>query len=135
MYTCPPLAWTISQISRIVDSNTPCVDGYVIISAPSLSLCVSAFSLRSAMSTLPPSSVFTTTTSMPAMTALAGFVPCADLGIRHTVLCPSPLALWYVRITNRPANSPCAPALGCSEIAANPVISASFPSSSSNSCV
>ena len=33
---------------------------------------------------------FTGTTCMPASTALAGFVPCALVGIRHTCRCPSP---------------------------------------------
>ena len=37
-----------------------------------------ALSRRSAMSMLPLSSVFTTTTFIPAITALAGFVPCAE---------------------------------------------------------
>ena len=35
-------------------------------------------------------SVFTTTTFIPAITALAGLVPCADCGVRHTSRCFSP---------------------------------------------
>src|SRR5512145_2600194 len=31
-YTWPPCSWTTSQISTIVDSNTPWVEGYVTIS-------------------------------------------------------------------------------------------------------
>jgi hypothetical protein len=41
----------------------------VIISAARLSLCFSAFSKRSAKSTLPLSSLFTTTTFIPHMEA------------------------------------------------------------------
>ena len=33
---------------------------------------------------LPSSSLFTTTTSKPAITALAGLVPCAEAGMRQT---------------------------------------------------
>ena len=32
----------------------------------------------------------TETTFIPAMTALAGFVPCADVGIKQTLRCASP---------------------------------------------
>ena len=32
---------------------------------------------------------------MPAITALAALVPCAEDGIRQTVRCSSPLARWY----------------------------------------
>ena len=53
-------------------SNTPCVDGYVTISADSRSRCSSAFASRSATSMLPSVVLATTTTRMPAMTALAG---------------------------------------------------------------
>jgi hypothetical protein len=58
--------------------------------AASRSLCWTAFASRSDTSTLPSSSVFTTTTSIPAMTELAGLVPWADAGIRHTSRCASP---------------------------------------------
>jgi len=62
----------------------------------------------------------TTTTSMPAM--LGGgrnWLPCADDGIRHTFRCGSPRAARRdrPRTANSPAYSPCAPELGCSEIA------------------
>ncbi len=92
VYTCPPCRCTISQISTIASSNTPCVDGYVTISAASFAPFCSAFAFRSAMSTLPSRSVFTTTTSMPHICADAGLVPCALSGIRQTVRCPSPRA-------------------------------------------
>ena len=49
---------------------------------------------RSSTSTLPRSSVPTTTTCSPAITALAAFVPWALDGIRHTVRWSSPLARW-----------------------------------------
>ena len=39
---------------------------------------------------LPFSSHFTTTTFMPAITALAGLVPCAEVGIRQTLRSLSP---------------------------------------------
>ena len=42
------------------------------------------------MSMSPASVFFTTTTFMPAITALAGFVPCADCGIRQTLRFVSP---------------------------------------------
>ena len=79
---------------------------------------------------LPFAAVPTTTTRKPAMTALAGLVPCAEAGISTTSRWPSPRAWWYARITARPANSPCAPELGCSDTAAKPVISHSAASSS-----
>ena len=42
------------------------------------------------MSMLPDSSVATTTTRMPAITADAAFVPWADAGMRQTSRCESP---------------------------------------------
>src|SRR5258708_39981826 len=33
MYTCPPRSWTIGQMSWMLSSNTPWVDGHVAISA------------------------------------------------------------------------------------------------------
>ena len=52
--------------------------------ASSFEYC-SAFARRSATSMFPCASVFTTTTRIPAITALAGFVPCADCGMRQTL--------------------------------------------------
>ena len=49
---------------------------------------------RSSMSTLPSASVATTTTSIPAITALAALVPWALDGIRHTRRSSSPRARW-----------------------------------------
>ena len=69
---------------------------------------------------------------MPAMTALAGLVPWADWGMRQVVRCPFPRERCQARITRRPAYSPCDPALGWSDTAANPVISASWYSSCRN---
>ena len=46
------------------------------------------------MSMLPPVSVPTTTTRMPAITALAALVPCALAGIRQTVRASSPRDRW-----------------------------------------
>ena len=70
---------------------------------------------------------------MPARTALAGFVPWAETGIRQTLRSPSPRARWKPRIASSPAYSPWEPAFGCSEMAAKPVISASERSSESSS--
>ena len=76
-------------MSRMESSNTPCVDGYVIMRPARCLPCSSAFFLRSATSTLPFGSVATTTTLKPAMTALAGLVPCAEAGINTTSRAPS----------------------------------------------
>ena len=46
-----------------------------------------AFARRSSTSTLPCASHATTTTCMPAITALAGLVPCADAGMSTTSRC------------------------------------------------
>ena len=70
---------------------------------------------------------------MPAIIALAGLVPCADDGMMQMLRWPSPRALCQARIVSSPAYSPWLPALGCSEMASKPVISASQASSSSNS--
>ena len=43
---------------------------------------------------LPFSDEFTTTTCIPAITALAGFVPCAEEGIKQIFLSKSPLFSW-----------------------------------------
>ena len=80
---------------------------------------------------MPSASQATTTTDMPAITALAALVPCADDGMRHTVRPVSPLARWYARMASSPASSPCDPALGCSDTASYPVISHSAFSRSS----
>lgn len=49
---------------------------------------------------------------MPERIALAGLVPCADLGIRQTFLCPCPFYLRYCEIVNNPAYYPLAPEFG-----------------------
>ncbi|COY68887.1 Uncharacterised protein [Mycobacterium tuberculosis] len=59
----------------------------------------------------------TTTTRMPAKAADAALVPCALDGIRQMSRCGSPRLAWYSWIANRPAYSPCEPALGCSDTA------------------
>ena len=61
----------------------------------------------------------------PAMMAEAGLVPWAETGMMHTLRCLSPLAWWKARMVMRPAYSPLAPLLGCSDTASKPVISAS----------
>nr|WP_284290777.1 hypothetical protein [Angustibacter aerolatus] len=58
------------------------------------SRCCSTLARRSSTSTSPASAVFTTTTFMPAITALAAFVPCALAGMRQIVRSPCPLARW-----------------------------------------
>src|SRR2546427_425651 len=120
----------MAHASWIVSSNTPCVDGYVTINADSRSLCASAFARRSLTSILPAAVLATTTTRMPAMTPLAGVVPCADAGMSTTSRAVSPRSRGYARITIRPANSPCAPEFGCNDTAADPLISHSMASCS-----
>src|SRR5690348_4169714 len=84
-YTWAPWSWTTWQTSRTLSSYTPCVDGYVIMIAASRSACSEAFARRSSRSIVPSSLPLTTTTFMPAITAEAAFVPCADAGIRQTL--------------------------------------------------
>ena len=55
------------------------------------SACSSHWARRSSRSTVPSSAALTTTTFMPAITAEAALVPCADDGIRQTSRSPSPL--------------------------------------------
>src|ERR1043166_8520602 len=52
--------------------------------------CASAFARRSARLISPSFNVATETTLRPAITALAGFVPCAEVGIKQTLRCASP---------------------------------------------
>ena len=54
-----------------------------------LSATSSAFLRKSAKSTFPLLSHFTTTTFKLTICADAGFVPCAELGIRQILRCPS----------------------------------------------
>ena len=74
--------------------------------------CLSTFARRSSTSTSPFSRQATTTTFMPAITADAAFVPCAEDGMRQTVRSSSPRERWYSRMASRPAYSPWLPALG-----------------------
>ena len=68
-------------------SYTPCVDGYVTMIAASRSRC--SVDLRPQVVEVDRAVVGapTTTTRMPAITADAALVPCADDGIRHTSRC------------------------------------------------
>ena len=62
----------------------------------------------------------------PAATALAGFVPCADVGNDAEVRdASSPRAWWYARITMSPAYSPCARRSAAGSPREKPVMSAS----------
>mmetsp|Transcript_20572 Transcript_20572/g.55435 ORF Transcript_20572/g.55435 Transcript_20572/m.55435 type:complete len:246 (+) Transcript_20572:1016-1753(+) len=123
MYTWPPFWCTMSQISWMPSSNTPCVDGYVTMSEESLSACLVALARRSSMSMLPSSSQPMGTTRRPHMTAEAGLVPWADTGMMHTSLWPSPLATWKARMARRPEYSPMAPELGWRDTESKPVTS------------
>jgi hypothetical protein len=78
----------------------------------------------------PAASHATTTTRIPASTADAAFVPCADAGIKHTSRPPSPRSACHARIASKPANSPCEPAFGCTLTAAYPHTSANHDSNS-----
>src|ERR1017187_8874187 len=71
-----------------------------------------ALAFRSATSMFPWESHSTGTTLKPHMTALAGLVPWALVGIRHTLRRPSPRDSWYARTTSSPAYSPWEPAKG-----------------------
>ena len=73
---------------------------------------------------LPELSQATGTTRMPAMAALAGLVPWAEVGMAD-IAADVPTRL-VARMTSKPAYSPWEPALGC-KTAAKPVISASQP--------
>lgn len=64
------------------------------ISTASCSRCCSILTFRSSTSTSPSVSVLTTTTRMPAITAEAALVPCAEAGIRQTSRWVSPFAWW-----------------------------------------
>ena len=75
----------------MASSKTPWVLGYVTIKQAKLSLCSSAFARKSAISILPLASQAVTITFMPAITAEAGFVPCAEDGISAIFRCESPL--------------------------------------------
>ena len=94
IYTCPPNSWIIWQMSMMLSSNTPCVLGYVIIKQAKLSLCSSAFARSSATSIFPFASQGVTITFMPAITAEAGLVPCAEEGISAMLRCESPREAW-----------------------------------------
>ena len=94
MYTWPPCAWIVAQMSAIDSSNTPCVLGYVTIRHDRFAACSAAFAFRSSTSMLPFGAVFTGTMVMPHMAALAGLVPCALAGIRQMVRWPLPWAWW-----------------------------------------
>ena len=58
----------------------------MIIRAAKLSLCSMALAFKSLISILPSSDALVTITFIPAITALAGLVPCAEEGIRHIFL-------------------------------------------------
>src|SRR5258708_4600764 len=89
-YTWPPAACTSAHTSPTPASYTPCVDGYVIIRAASAEPCWLIFARRSARPTSRAESQDPTPPRMPAITADAALVPCADAGIRQTSRCPSP---------------------------------------------
>src|ERR1700750_3291605 len=76
VYTWPPCLCTASQMATTSSSNTPCVDGEVIMIAARRSAYFSAFSRISSTSTLPLASQRVTTTVMPHICAEAGLVPC-----------------------------------------------------------
>ena len=80
-----------------------------------LARAASALARKSSRSTSPFSAAFTGTTFIPAICALAGLVPCAEVGIRQTSRCPSPRLACQARIVSSPAYSPCAPEFGCIE--------------------
>ena len=72
----------------------------------------------------PSSALATATTFSPASAADAALVPWADAGMSTMSRAPSPLATWNRRMASSPANSPCEPALGCTDTFAYPVMRA-----------
>jgi hypothetical protein len=99
-------------------SKRPTVLGFVsIIPATSPSTVF----LKASMSTHPSCLVLTTSTSKPAMLALAGFVPCAESGTIILFRGLPSLSLWYALIIRQPTSSPWAPAAGARLKAAMPV--------------
>mmetsp|Transcript_27393 Transcript_27393/g.68599 ORF Transcript_27393/g.68599 Transcript_27393/m.68599 type:complete len:244 (+) Transcript_27393:1109-1840(+) len=125
MYTWPPCWWISSHTPLMPSSYTPCVDGYVTMSAARLAECFSTAAVSSGMLMLPCASVPTTTIFMLHIAADAGLVPCADTGMMHTSRWWSPRDWWYARIAMSPAYSPDAPELGCRLMPSKPVISTS----------
>ena len=100
-------------------SNTPCVDGYVTISAASaFAVLLRAFARRSSTSMLPLLSLATTTTLMPAMIG-AGRVGAVRRRRNQHDVAVRVAAIAVVRADrpSGPANSPCAPEFGCSDTA------------------
>mmetsp|Transcript_91931 Transcript_91931/g.281297 ORF Transcript_91931/g.281297 Transcript_91931/m.281297 type:complete len:239 (-) Transcript_91931:1870-2586(-) len=130
MYTWPPLSWTAWHISWILSSKKARVDGYVTMKAASRSLFASQSALNSARSMPAESSIHLI--SMSHMAAEAGFVPCAERGMMHTLREPCPMLARYCLITRSPAYSPEAPLVGCSEQASNPVQLIKYFSKDSN---
>mmetsp|Transcript_89329 Transcript_89329/g.277816 ORF Transcript_89329/g.277816 Transcript_89329/m.277816 type:complete len:239 (-) Transcript_89329:1652-2368(-) len=130
MYTCPPLSWTIWQISWMLSSKKARVDGYVTMRAARESLLSSHIFLNSARSMPLESSIHLI--FMSHMAAEAGFVPCADRGMMQTLRWPWPCDSRYLRMTSKPAYSPEAPLVGCSEHASKPVQLTRYFSNDSN---
>ena len=64
----------------------------------------------------------TGSTFIPAKLALAGLVPCADLGIKQSFLFCSPIELKYLLMVTSPAYYPVAPLKGWKDISSNFVI-------------
>ena len=77
-----------------------------------------------------PVLAFVTTTLKLSITALAGLVPCAEMGISITLRCLSPFGMVSTHGKQPGVYSPCAPLLGCWDVAAKPVILLSQASSS-----
>src|SRR5438034_1311010 len=88
--TAPILVGRVTPCAPLFSISPDGADGYVIIRHERSAWCASALARRSATSMLPFVSHATLTTFMPAMTALAGFVPCAEVGIKQTLRCASP---------------------------------------------
>ena len=121
-YTKPPASCTSRQISAMSDSNMPVVFGLVSISAAvSSSRC--AFSTSRSMR--PLGADFSSTVCMPASTALAGLVPCAESGTSTLRRFASPREACQARIIIMPVSSPWAPAAGCKVTCGRPAISPS----------
>ena len=124
-------AWMISQISRIVSSNTPCVDGYVTISAARSLACASALALQIGHVDVAVRRRIATDHDLHPRHDRAGGIG-AVRGLRNETDIAMRLAARFMICADhqqarriRPANRRSA----ASEMPANPVISASHSSS------
>ena len=86
-----------------------------MIAASCVPVAARSWSRRSSRSTEPSAAALTTTTFIPAITAEAALVPCAEDGIRQIRRSLIIRDSWYARMASSPASSPWLPAFGWME--------------------